>query len=183
MFKTENITTISIIKDFITKEATKRRTKLEISLGMMKVLFFFQFVGCLFKRYFPFSFYPSIPDVNRESVVFMINLMETKLKQYILNNNEYQLVNNLTDLDLQDDFDVTSLGAKYTDAISRKDSIIEAFNESKHTLDTSIAIIARLYIDFHHLNGIEVKPNLLEISNFVKDYNFKGLLQFFFYEN
>lgn len=113
----------------------------------------------------------------------MINLMEMKLKQYILNNNEYQLVNNLTDLDLQDDFDVTSLGAEYTDALSRKDAIIEAFNESKHTLDTSIAIIARLYHDFHHLNGIEVKQNLPEISNFVKDYNFKGLLQFFFYEN
>lgn len=33
-FKTENVTTISIIKDVLTKEATKRRTKLEILLGM-----------------------------------------------------------------------------------------------------------------------------------------------------
>lgn len=182
MFKTENITTISIVKDFITKEATKRRTKLEISLGMMKV---FLFVGCLFKRdiLFVFFFWLPISDVKRESVVFMINLMETKLKQYIINNNEYQLINNLIDLDLQDDFDVTSLGAEYTDAISRKDQIIEAFNESKNTLDTSIAIIARLYIDFHHLNGIEVEQNLPEISNFVKDNNIKGLLQFFFNEN
>lgn len=40
LFKTENITTISIVKDFITKEATKRRTKLEISLGMMICCFF-----------------------------------------------------------------------------------------------------------------------------------------------
>lgn len=33
-FKTENVSTISIIKDVLTKEATKRRTKLEILLGL-----------------------------------------------------------------------------------------------------------------------------------------------------
>lgn len=134
------------------------------------------------KRYFVSSLLP-ISDVKRESVVFMINLMEMNLKQHILNYNEYQLINNLIDLDLQDDFEVTSLGAEYINVISRKDQIIEAFNESKHTLDTSVAIIARLYIDYHHLNGIEVKQNLPAISNFVKDYNFKGLLQFIFDEN
>lgn len=30
-FKTENVSTISILKDFITKEATKKRVKLEIT--------------------------------------------------------------------------------------------------------------------------------------------------------
>lgn len=34
IFKTENVSTISIIKDILTKEATKRRTKLEILLGL-----------------------------------------------------------------------------------------------------------------------------------------------------
>lgn len=41
-FKSDNISTISVIKDFLTKEATTRHIKIEINLGLKFNGFFFE---------------------------------------------------------------------------------------------------------------------------------------------
>lgn len=51
-FKSDNLSTISVIKDFITKEATTRHIKIELQMSMKKSFFFDNFLSIiLYFRY------------------------------------------------------------------------------------------------------------------------------------
>ncbi|XP_055316781.1 Bardet-Biedl syndrome 7 protein homolog [Sitodiplosis mosellana] len=148
-FKTENVTTISIIKDILTKEATKRRTKLEILL-----------------------------DVNRASVSFMIGLIEPKLIEHSKIHKEYQIIGSLIDLDIQDNSELESLGNDFADVLERKNKIIETYNRSSHMLDRIKAIIICIYIDYNKLRGSEVKHKVHLLDDLIKNYNNETLVNF-----
>lgn len=179
-FETENVSTISIIKDFLTKEATKRRTKLEILLGKFKIkrthlclLFFLKFY-----QYFIFC---KISDVNRASVSFIIGLIESKLVEHINIHKNYQMTSNLIDLDIQDDAELKSLGFDYADILENKNKIIDQYTRTSLMLERLKKFINGIYMDYNKLRGIDVDENassekLNELID--KNYNNESLVNF-----
>ena len=69
MFKSDNISTISILKDFLTKEATKKKIQLDISC-----------------------------EVNDQSVVDTLHLIHPKLESQLLLAKQVALIEPLKDV-------------------------------------------------------------------------------------
>lgn len=174
-FKTENVSTISIIKDFLTKEATKRRTKLEILLGKytLKNSVDFQINS------FTLSFY--FTDVNRASVSYVIGLIESKLIEHITIHKNYQTTSNLIDLDIQDDAELKSLGFDYADILENKNKIIESYGRSSQMLERLKKFIHGIYMDYNKLRGIDADEtsSSLKLKELIdKNYNNDSLVNF-----
>lgn len=117
--------------------------------------------------------------MNRTSVSFIVGLIGEKLKKHISIHREYQTINNLIDLDIQDDSELKSLGSQYTDILQRKPKIIEECNSSAHILEALIGFITFIYIDYHKLKGSNVQRNVPELKKLIKnDYDTEKILNF-----
>lgn len=108
----------------------------------------------------------------------MIDSLEPMLKRYTTIDAEYQMLNHLTDLDIQDDDELKSLGTKYSDISTRKEKIIESYDEIFPKLERLIAVIVNIHIDYHKLKGININQNSSKISEFVRNFDNEKLVNF-----
>lgn len=169
-FRSENVTTISIVKEFITKEATKRRSKLEIQLSKLleiRVILNSLHTNCL-----------NVTDVNNASVSYMIDMISPLLRKYGTINDEYQMINNLIDLDIQDASELRSLGTEYVSIFERKTKIIEEYEETAHMLERIVAVINGIYVDFNRLKGNDVRSNTAQLREYIGKYDNKLMTNF-----
>lgn len=165
-FRSENVTTISIVKEFITKEATKRRSKLEIQLSESSNV---QNTD---------NTKPSnennslrITDVNNASISYIIDMISPLLRKYGTVHDEYHMVNNLIDLDIQDGGELRSLGAEYASIFERKAKIVEVYEETSHMLERIVAVINGIYVDFNRLKGNDVRNNTARLRELIGKYD------------
>lgn len=115
---------------------------------------------------------------NPQSVCYVIKLIEPHLITHSLIQKEYNTLNTIIDLDIQNDDELISLGAEYIDVLKRKNEIIAAYNKSPLILDRLIALITDLYIDFNKIKGVNVKLRIPELVAIVNDYDYKTLIDF-----
>lgn len=98
----------------------------------------------------------------------MIDLIEPMLKKYSKIHNEYQIINNLIDLDINDIDELKSLGPDYVDILERKTKIIEDYENASHMYERIIGLITGIYIDFHRLKGDDVRKNTNQLREQIK---------------
>lgn len=170
------MTTISIIKDVLTKEATKRRTKLEILLGKQKLTSYVIFHSVRFE--IKIVFYCCHSDVNRASVSFTIGLIEPKLIEHIKVHKDYQTTSNLIDLDIQDRNELKSLGFDYADILENKNKIIETYNRTSHMLERVKQFIHGIYVDYNKLRGTDVQQDIPKLNKLIENYHNDRLVNF-----
>lgn len=165
----------------MTKEATKRRTKLEILLGKytLKNSVDFEHIFVSDKLIHVIVFLKI--DVNRASVSFVIGLIEPKLIEHITIHKNYQMTSNLIDLDIQDDAELKSLGFDYADILENKNKIIETYARSSHMLERLKKFIHGIYMDYNKLRGIDAdeSSSLQKLNQLIdKNYNNDSLVSF-----
>lgn len=115
---------------------------------------------------------------NPQSLSYVIKLIEPHLTTQSLIRKEYNTLNTLIDLDIQNDDELISLGAEYMHVLKRKNEIIDAYNISPMLLDRLIALITDLYVDFNKIKGVNVKLKIPELVALINDYNYKTLIAF-----
>lgn len=99
-FKSDNISTISILKDVLSKEATKRKINLNISYGKNSFSIFLSFSSfaingmCNTHLLVGVLFY-SLLDVNEESVRHTLKLIHPKLEYQQLLAKKVHLIDAL----------------------------------------------------------------------------------------
>lgn len=149
VFKSDNISTISILKDFLTKEATKKRIQLDISC-----------------------------EVNDQSVVDTLHLVHPKLESQLLLAKQVALIEPLKDVAAHE-ADTSFLSPEYKYILDNSDSLEAMFKKQPARLERLYGMITDLYIDYNKFKGQNVKnkvPMLLEILD---KYELNTLIEFF----
>lgn len=91
---------------------------------------------------------------------------------------EYNTLNTIIDLDIQNEDELASLGPEYIHVLKRRNEIIDAHNNSPMVLDRLIAMITDLYMDFNKIKGANVKLKIPELVALINDYDYKTLVTF-----
>uniref|UniRef100_A0A182MRP1 Bardet-Biedl syndrome 7 protein homolog n=1 Tax=Anopheles culicifacies TaxID=139723 RepID=A0A182MRP1_9DIPT len=149
-FRSDNISTISILKDFITKEATKKRIKLEISTS-----------------------------INESTIPSLIKLIEPMILHYNKLTKDYQLAQALLDLDIRDDEEFNTLSDEYRSLIRNQQAIGIEFRKQPTILNRIYGILTDLYIDKFKFKGVNVKTKLPQLIELLENYSYDELVQFY----
>ncbi|GBM81005.1 Bardet-Biedl syndrome 7 protein [Araneus ventricosus] len=149
VFKSDNISTISILKDVLTREATKKKISLDISF-----------------------------DINEESVPHMLRFIHPKLEYQLLLAKKVQVIDALKDLKVHEN-DLSFLAPEYQEILNSSDQLQLEYKRQPCHLERLFGMITDLYIDVYKFKGINVKskvPSLLQILN---NYDLEALINFF----
>lgn len=149
IFKSDNISTISILKDVLTKEATRKKIALDISF-----------------------------DINEESVPHTLRLIDPKLEYQLLLAKKVQVIDALKDLKVHEN-DLSFLAPEYQEILDHADQLQQEYKRQPCHLERLFGMITDLYIDVYKFKGVNVKtkvPGLLQILN---NYDLATLINFF----
>ncbi|XP_049544780.1 Bardet-Biedl syndrome 7 protein-like [Anopheles darlingi] len=149
-FRSDNISTISILKDFITKEATKKRIKLEISTS-----------------------------INESTIPSLIKLIEPKIMHYNRLTKDCQMAQALVDLDIRDESEFKMLSKEYQKLIRNQQFIDEEFRKQPTVLNRIYGILTDLYIDKFKFKGVNVKAKLPLLIDLLENYSYDELVRFY----
>ncbi|CAG0887645.1 unnamed protein product [Darwinula stevensoni] len=148
-FKSDNVSTISILKDVISKEATKNKTKLDIAC-----------------------------DVCEESVSHTLHLLHPKLEEHLILAKKVQLIDGLREV-VMNEGSHDSLSPEYQDILAHADELLALFHKQPCYLERLYGMITDLYIDKFKFQGINVKGRVPQLLEILDNYNLDRLVSFF----
>lgn len=149
IFRSDNISTISILKDVLTKEATKKKVRLDITY-----------------------------DINEDSIPDTLNLIHPKLEYQLLLAKKVQLIDALKELHVHEN-SLDFLSPEYRQILDEADDLKAEFKRQPCHLERLYGMITDLFIDKFKFKGQNMKgkvPNLLEVLD---NYDLQSLIQFF----
>ncbi|XP_043223062.1 Bardet-Biedl syndrome 7 protein homolog isoform X2 [Amphibalanus amphitrite] len=150
-FKSDNISTISIIKDVLTKEATKKKIHLSINC-----------------------------DVNEGSVVHTLQLLHPKLDAQLQLAKKVALIGPLTELVAHEhDSGAAFLTPEYRAILQQAAQLQEQSSRQPAHLERLYGMITDLYIDKHKFQGVNVKSKVPQLLDILYNYDLGKLLAFF----
>lgn len=152
-FKSDNISTIAILKDFITKEATTKHIKLELSTSKA-VIFDIDFLLHLVKF---------ISDINEATVEHFYELLEPKLEDFNETIRNHKMLEALLELNVQNDDEYELLSDKHKNLLLNKQILEEKFKNDLSHLDRIVGILKDFLIDKTKFKGIQVKNKLEKV--------------------
>ncbi|XP_056636880.1 Bardet-Biedl syndrome 7 protein homolog [Diorhabda sublineata] len=148
-FISDNISTISILKENISYEATKKKIKLDISTSL-----------------------------SDESINFVIKAAEQEIVKHQKCANEVKLLNALHELEISEEETVKYLSDKYKDLLQREKEIKKTSQNGVGCLEKLYGILCNLYLDYYKFKGVNMK-NEDKLKQLLQNYNYEIVLQFF----
>ncbi|XP_043917464.1 Bardet-Biedl syndrome 7 protein [Protopterus annectens] len=149
MFKSDNISTISILKDVLSKEATKRKISLNISY-----------------------------DINEESVNHTLRLIHPKLESQLLLAKKVQLIDALKELQVHEG-NTDFLIPEYRSILEKSDHLLEEYKKQPAHLERLYGMITDLFIDKFKFKGTNVKTKVPLLLEILDNYELNALISFF----
>ncbi|XP_022787096.1 Bardet-Biedl syndrome 7 protein homolog isoform X2 [Stylophora pistillata] len=149
VFKSDNISTISILKDVLTKEATKRKINLNISY-----------------------------DLNEDSVVHTLNLIHPKLEYQLLLAKKVQLIEGLKELQMHES-DIGFFAPEYQKILDDAENLQAEYKKQPCHLERLYGMITDLYIDKFKFKGMNVKSKVPILLEVLDNYDLQNLVEFF----
>ncbi|XP_066926836.1 Bardet-Biedl syndrome 7 protein homolog [Clytia hemisphaerica] len=148
-FRSDNISTISILKDVLSKEATKRKMNLNISC-----------------------------DLNEDSIPNVLYRIHPKLEYQLLLAKRVQLIDGLKELETYEG-NVDFLTEEYREILENADILQAEFKKQPCHLERLYGMITDLYIDRHKFKGQNVKNKVSQLISILDNYDLDSLLEFF----
>uniref|UniRef100_A0A6Q2YKU6 Bardet-Biedl syndrome 7 protein homolog n=2 Tax=Esox lucius TaxID=8010 RepID=A0A6Q2YKU6_ESOLU len=148
-FKSDNISTISILKDVLSKEATKRKINLNISY-----------------------------DINDDSVGHTLKMIHPKLEYQLLLAKKVQLIDALKELQVHEgtaDF----LIPEYRNILDEAAYLLEEYKKQPAHLERLYGMITDLFIDKFKFKGQNVKTKVSLLLEILDNYDLDSLMNFF----
>uniref|UniRef100_A0A8C3G0S7 Bardet-Biedl syndrome 7 protein homolog n=1 Tax=Cyclopterus lumpus TaxID=8103 RepID=A0A8C3G0S7_CYCLU len=148
-FKSDNVSTISILSDVLSKEATKRKMNLNISY-----------------------------DINDDSVSHTLKMIHPKLEYQLLLARKVQLIDALKELQVHEgnpDF----LIPEYRNILDESASLLEEYKKQPAHLERLYGMITDLFIDKFKFKGQNVKTKVSSLLEILDNYDLNSLLDFF----
>lgn len=148
-FKSDNISTISILKDVTTKLATQRKIALNISY-----------------------------ELCDQSIPHSLRLIHPKLDEQLLLAKKVQLIDALKELSMHEP-SLDFLSPEYQDIIQNAEQLQAAFKLQPCHLERLYGMITDLYIDKFKFKGLNVKSKVPMLLEVLDNYELESLVDFF----
>ncbi|KAL1434870.1 hypothetical protein MTO96_001749 [Rhipicephalus appendiculatus] len=148
-FRSDNTSTISILRDFLSKQATKKTIRLDITC-----------------------------DFNNDSIAHTLRMIHPKLEHQLVLAKKVQLVEALKDLKVYEG-NADCLAPEYQDILERSDELELEFKKQPCHLERLYGMITDLYIDVYKFKGINVKSRVPALLQVLDHYDFSSLVAFF----
>ncbi|XP_024081232.1 Bardet-Biedl syndrome 7 protein homolog [Cimex lectularius] len=149
-FKSDDITTIAILKDFLTKEATMKKIEIELS-----------FV------------------INDESTKHCLSLIFPKLQLALQTQKQARLLEALKDIEINDRESILSLTPGCKEVLDQQSEISKNFKHQAFILERIEDVIMHLFIDWCRFANINGRSKLLNLKEKLRSCNLEELLEFF----
>ncbi|KAM6953513.1 BBSome complex member BBS7 [Aplochiton taeniatus] len=148
-FKSDNISTISILKDVLSKEATKRKINLNISY-----------------------------DINEESVSHTLKMIHPKLEYQLLLAKKVQIIDALKELQVHEG-NADFLIPEYRSILDDSPHLLEEYKKQPAHLERLYGMITDLFIDKFKFKGQNVKTKVSLLLEILDNYDLNSLMDFF----
>ncbi|XP_052252267.1 Bardet-Biedl syndrome 7 protein homolog isoform X2 [Dreissena polymorpha] len=148
-FRSDNISTISILKDVLTKEATKKKVRLDITY-----------------------------DVNEDSIPYTLNLIHPKLEYQLLLAKKVQLIDALKELQVHEN-STEFLSPEYRQILQDAEQLKVEYKRQPCHLERLYGMITDLFIDKFKFKGQNMKGRVPALLEVLDNYNLQTLVQFF----
>ncbi|XP_061441181.1 Bardet-Biedl syndrome 7 protein isoform X1 [Rhineura floridana] len=148
-FKSDNISTISILKDVLSKEATKRKINLNISC-----------------------------DINEVSVNHSLKLIHPKLEYQLILAKKVELIDALKELQAHEG-NTDFLIPEYRSILEEAEELLKEHKKQPTSLERLYGMITDLFIDKFKFKGTNVKTKVPLLLEILGSYDQKTLLAFF----
>ncbi|GFO27542.1 Bardet-Biedl syndrome 7 protein homolog, partial [Plakobranchus ocellatus] len=149
VFRSDNISTISILKDVLSKEATKKKIRLDISY-----------------------------DVKEESIAHTLQMIHPRLEHQLLLAKKVQLIDALMELQVNEP-DVSFMSPEYQQILANADQLRAEFKRQPCHLERLYGMITDLYIDKFKFKGQNVKGKVPALLEVLDNYDLSSLINFF----
>ncbi|XP_062611317.1 Bardet-Biedl syndrome 7 protein homolog isoform X1 [Saccostrea cucullata] len=149
IFRSDNISTISILKDVLTKEATKKKISLNITY-----------------------------EINEDSIPYTLNLIHPKLEYQLLLAKKVQLIDALKELQVHEN-DTSFISPEYRQILEDAEELQAEFKKQPCHLERLYGMITDLYIDKFKFKGQNVKGRVPALLEVLDNYDLQTLVQFF----
>ncbi|KAG5865898.1 Bardet-Biedl syndrome 7-like protein [Gonioctena quinquepunctata] len=148
-FKSDNISTISILKEALTSEATRRKIKIDISTY-----------------------------ISEEAVHYVLKSIEGKLLSCQKLKKQLSLLNALDEIAVTEEETIKYLSRKYKDILRCQESIRKSAESNPLYLEKVYDIVVDLYVAHNKLKGLNSKQtvNLREV---LEAYDYDKIIAFF----
>ncbi|XP_034454534.1 Bardet-Biedl syndrome 7 protein [Hippoglossus hippoglossus] len=148
-FRSDNISTISILSDVLSKEATKRKINLNISY-----------------------------DINDDSVSHTLKMIHPKLECQLLLARKVQLIDALKELQVHEG-NADFLIPEYRNILDESADLLEEYKKQPAHLERLYGMITDLFIDKFKFKGQNVKTKVSSLLEILDNYDLNSLLDFF----
>ncbi|XP_029703539.1 BBSome complex member BBS7 isoform X2 [Takifugu rubripes] len=148
-FKSDNISTISILSDVLSKEATKKKINLNISY-----------------------------DINDDSVNHTLKMIHPKLEYQLLLARKVQLIDALKELQVHEG-NADFLIPEYRNILDESANLLEEYKKQPAHLERLYGMITDLFIDKFKFKGQNVKTKVSSLLEILDNYDLNSLLNFF----
>eukprot|EP00794_Sanderia_malayensis_P007541 gene7541-8378_t len=149
IFRADNISTISILKDVLSKEATKKKINLNMSY-----------------------------ELNEDSIPNVLKRIHPKLDHQLLLAKKVQLIDGLKELQVYEN-DISFLGQEYQEILQSSERLLEEFKIQPCHLERLYGMITDLYIDKNKFKGQNVKNKVSILMEILDNYDLDTLIEFF----
>ena len=149
VFKSDNISTVAIIKEAVTTFATARNVRVSTRF-----------------------------EVNDASVAAMLHRIDPKLVYQSTLARKVELIKGLSELDVQED-DTSYLDEEYADILRNRERYQKEYKQSPMALHNLYGAVTDLYIDYHKFKGRDVRSKVGAISQCLVDYDLHTLIERF----
>ncbi|XP_070273011.1 BBSome complex member BBS7 [Myotis yumanensis] len=149
VFKSDNISTISILKDVLSKEATKKKINLNISY-----------------------------EINEMSVKHTLGLIHPKLEYQLLLAKKVQLIDALKELQVHEG-NTDFLIPEYRCILEEAERLQEEYKRQPAHLERLYGMITDLFIDKFKFKGTNVKTKVPLLLEILDSYDQNTLIAFF----
>ncbi|XP_037637159.1 Bardet-Biedl syndrome 7 protein isoform X1 [Sebastes umbrosus] len=148
-FKSDNISTISILSDVLSKEATKKKINLNVSY-----------------------------DINDDSVSHTLKMIHPKLEYQLLLARKVQLIDALKELQVHEG-NADFLIPEYRNILDESANLLEEYKKQPAHLERLYGMITDLFIDKFKFKGQNVKSKVSSLLEILDNYDLNSLLAFF----
>lgn len=149
VFKSDNISTLAILKDFLTRQATARKMQVKS----------------------PF-------EVRDETCAHVLRLLHPRLEYQLGLSEKVKLIEALKEVAMQEQ-DVSFMSEQYKEIIEKAKSIESEFELQPRRLEFLHSIVKNLYIDKYKFKGQNVASKLPVLQGLLEKYDAKEVQAFF----
>ncbi|KAG9415223.1 Bardet-Biedl syndrome 7 protein [Aphanomyces cochlioides] len=149
-FHSSSVSTIAILKEVITKEATTRKITLNMTF-----------------------------DIKKESIGAVLRLLRPKLDEKQMLASQVKIIDGIKELQMHEADHSLWMSPEYQRILNDADRILRDFQASPRAMGYLIGVLTDLYVDLAKFRGVNPKPHLPRLFQLVEQYNFDALVDFF----